>query len=259
MANMAEEKSDNLLDKLVPILLISSIGLAFVVGVLWQKVAGLEGSKGLSAGVTTTPSPQNEQQLGAEAEPTNGKLSEEQAAKIAAIEDDDHIRGSKDAKVYLIEYSDYECPFCSRFHDTAKQVMDEYGDSVAWVYRHFPLDQLHPKARPAAVASECVAELGGSDAFWKFTDEIYTDQAGKLADIESVAVNSGVNLSAFQSCVESGKYDDRVSNDISEGGSAGVRGTPGNFIVNDKGDAWFIPGAYPFESLKVTIDEALAG
>lgn len=255
---MAEKaKSGGLLDRLVPILLLASIVMAFVVGILWQKVNSLE--KG------TLPTRALGEQVGdtvdndvppPDAGPEQGKLSEEQVANIATIDSDDHIRGSSNAKVFLIEYSDYECPFCSKFHETAKQVLDEYGDDVAWVYRHYPLDQIHSKARPAAIASECVAEAGGNDAFWRFTDAVFADQTS-LDDLEALASTVGVGGSSFTSCLESEKYDERVSTDLTEGTNAGVRGTPGNFIVNQNGDAWFIPGAYPFEQIQPMIDEAL--
>src|SRR3989338_3572308 len=84
---------------------------------------------------------------------------------------EDHIRGNPDAKVSVIEYSDFECPFCKRHHPTMTQIMDAYGDDVNWVYRHYPLS-FHPNAEPSALASECVAEIGGNDAFWGFVDKL---------------------------------------------------------------------------------------
>src|SRR3990167_11318401 len=90
--------------------------------------------------------------------------------QMKPISKDDHIRGNPDAPVKIVEYSDTECPFCKRFHDTMKQVMDEYGKTgkVAWVYRNFPLDQLHPKARNEAIALECAGDQGGNDPFWAY-------------------------------------------------------------------------------------------
>lgn len=88
----------------------------------------------------------------------------------------EHIRGSKEnAEFAIIEYSDFQCPFCHRVHPTYQQIMDTYGDKVVWVYRHFPLS-FHPDAMPFAVGSECVANLGGNDAFWAFTDEVMKAQ-----------------------------------------------------------------------------------
>ena len=107
--------------------------------------------------VATAPQPQ------AVAENTGG------LEKLASITSTDHIRGNPNAPVKIVEYSDMECPFCKRFHSTMQQAMDEYGKDgrVAWVYRHFPLDSIHSKARTEAVASECAGEFGGSDEFWK--------------------------------------------------------------------------------------------
>lgn len=101
------------------------------------------------------------------------KLTADKASAFTKLKDNDHVNGDRNAKVLLVEYSDFQCPFCQRFHPTTKQVLDQYGKDVALVYRHYPLDQIHPFARPTAEASECVAEIGGNDAFWKFTDTVF--------------------------------------------------------------------------------------
>ena len=239
---------ESVLERLLPILLVATVILAFAVGILWQKVSSLEGGK-------TTEEAQPTEVV---QPPMDGKLSEEQAGKIEKVSDKDHIRGNKDAKVFLIEYSDFECSFCVRFHSTAQQMLDEYGDDVAWIYRHFPLD-MHPRARPAAQASECAAELGGEDMFWSFIDEILENQETALSDsgLKNTASKLGLDASAFSNCVESEKYKDKVEEQYQGGLAAGITGTPGSFVVNSKGEVWFIPGAAPFEILKETIDEAL--
>lgn len=94
---------------------------------------------------------------------------EDTTDQVAPVTEADHIKGSLDAPIKIVEYSDYDCPFCSRFHDSMNQVVEQ-NDDVAWVYRHFPLDQLHPNARTIAQISECIAEAEGNDAFWTFTD-----------------------------------------------------------------------------------------
>ncbi len=86
----------------------------------------------------------------------------------------DHILGNANAPVVIVEYSDSDCPYCQKFHATMHQVKDKYGDKVAWVYRHYPLDGLHPKARMEAEASECVAKLSNNETFWKYLDAMFT-------------------------------------------------------------------------------------
>ncbi|MFH1959629.1 MAG: thioredoxin domain-containing protein [Patescibacteria group bacterium] len=94
------------------------------------------------------------------------------ASGFAPISEDDHLQGNKEAKIVLVEYSDFECPYCSGFHNTMNQVIKEYGDQIAWVYRHYPLG-FHPNAQLAAQAAECVAEVGGNEAFWRFADQAF--------------------------------------------------------------------------------------
>ncbi len=89
------------------------------------------------------------------------------------VSEADHIRGNAEASVVLVEYSDYECPYCRSFHPSMVQAMEEYGDQVAWVYRHFPLG-FHATAMPSAIAAECVADEAGNDAFWAFSDAAFS-------------------------------------------------------------------------------------
>lgn len=237
-------------DKFLPFMVVLVAVLAFAVGILWQKVSDLEkgGARVANTGQAVGEAP------AAPSAPVNGKLSESQASKLTPITSADHVFGNRDADVFIVEYSDFECPFCSRFHPTAKQAVEQYGDKVAWVYRHFPLDTIHPNARPAAVASECVAELGGNDAFWDFTDYLFENQATALSDLAgSAQTSTGLNIS---NCIAAG--DDSAVEEQYQGGlSAGITGTPGNFIVNKNGDTWSLPGAVPFASLSTSLDEAL--
>jgi protein-disulfide isomerase len=105
----------------------------------------------------------------ARSEAAQGPTGEADTDNVNPVTSDDHVKGNPDSPITIVEYSDFDCPFCSRFHATLEQVMAE-NDDVAWVYRHFPLTQLHPNAAAVAAASECVADLEGNDAFWTFTD-----------------------------------------------------------------------------------------
>lgn len=184
----------------------------------------------------------------------------DQMAKISAS---DHIRGNPNAPVKIVEYSDFECPFCKRFHDTMKQVTAEYGDKVAWVYRQFPLDQLHPvKARKEAVAAECAAELGGNDAFWKYADRFFElTPSNNQTDIDTVlpqiAKEIGLDEAKFASCLASNKYDAHIEDDVQNAVATGGNGTPWSIVVAANGKKYPLSGAQPYASVKQLIDLAL--
>lgn len=183
---------------------------------------------------------------------------------VREVTAEDHIKGNPDAKVKIVEYSDFECPFCKRFHDTMNQVMKETGDDteVAWVFRHFPLDQLHPvKARAVAVASECANEQGGNDSFWVFTDRYFElTLANNRTDIETVIpqiiTEMGIDGPAFQTCFESGKYDEHIEDDVQNAIETGGRGTPWSVVIAPNGKTFPLSGAQPLEAVKQLINLA---
>lgn len=175
----------------------------------------------------------------------------------------DHIRGDlSKATVAVIEYSDMECPFCKRVHPTYQQIVQTYGDKVVWVYRHFPLS-FHANAHKEAEASDCVAELGGNDAFWKFVDGIFDKTTSNgtgfpLDQLGPLAKQVGVDQTKFQSCLDSGKYARHVDDEENAGQAAGVQGTPGNFVVNLKTQkSQLVSGAQPFSNFQTAIDAML--
>lgn len=180
----------------------------------------------------------------------------EEALKILAIRENDHVLGNRNAEIVFVEYSDPECPFCKRFHETMKQVMAEYGKDgkTAWVYRHFPLS-IHPKAPKEAEAMECAAELGGQDGFWKFADRIFeitpANNGLDPAELPKIAQYAGIDSAAFEACLASGKMAARVQTDFSDGVNIGIRGTPHTVILNTKtGKTVPIGGALPFENVR---------
>ena len=181
--------------------------------------------------------------------------------KVKPVSDNDHIRGNKNANISLIVYSDLECPFCKSFHPTVNEILKDYGDKVKVAYRHYPLS-FHANAQKEAEASECVAELGGNDAFWNFVDKLFerTTSNGTgfaLDKLGPLAAEVGVNQSQFQSCLDSGKYTQKVQDHFAEGQTAGVSGTPTSFILDEDGKGEAIVGAQPKESVKAAVDKLL--
>lgn len=172
---------------------------------------------------------------------------------VLEIAKGEHIRGNPDASITIVEWSDFQCPFCQRFDTTISRILDEYGDSVRVVYRHFPLDSIHPYASKAAEGSECAGE---QDSFWQYHDLLYTQQsaisAGGVDFLKSAAGQLGLDQSKFDECLDSAKYQQLVDSHYQAGLSAGVTGTPGSFL---NGRA--LGGAVPYESLKTSIESLL--
>ncbi|HWO07073.1 MAG TPA: thioredoxin domain-containing protein [Candidatus Paceibacterota bacterium] len=212
--------------------------------------------------------------------------------EIRTVQQDDHIKGNPNAKIVVVEFSDTECPFCKQFHTTMNRIISEYGASgdVAWVYRHFPIPSLHPKAPKQAEALECAAEQGGNEMFWKFTDMLYertnannsldigvyntpetipvgqdgkprytereprsSTDAGQLSDF---AQELGLNVAQFEACVASGKHKARVDADAAEAVAAGGQGTPHSVLIVD-GEQIPLEGAQPYDMVKGLIDSLL--
>ncbi len=185
----------------------------------------------------------------------------EPAGTVTPVGNRDHVRGQAGAPLTMIEYSDYECPFCKKFHITMKQLMDAYPGKIKWVYRHFPLS-FHANAQKESEAAECAYELGGHEKFWQFSDKIYerTTSNGTgfaVADLPKLAGELGLNKTEFSKCLDNGKYTDYVKTALNEGGAAGVEGTPGTILIDAKGNKQLIKGAYSLEVMKQIIDGVL--
>lgn len=199
--------------------------------------------------------------------PTDNNDGSGQEASVATnmkpISEDDHILGNPNAEVIIVEYSDLECPFCKRFHETMHQVIDEYGKDgkVAWVYRHFPLAQLHSKAAKEAEATECAFDQGGNTAFWEYTDRLYeltpSNNGLDLDLLPQIAEDVGLDGEELQECLDSGRNAQRVADDLADAFASGGRGTPHNIML--VGDEKIeIPGAQPFSAMKAAIDAVLS-
>lgn len=201
-------------------------------------------------------------------EPTNDNpsptASRSTTPEVRPVGPDDHILGNPEAKIVIIEYSDFECPFCGGFHDTMHEIIDTYGPSgdVAWVYRHFPIEALHKQAWREAIASECAAEQGGNDAFWAYADLIFENNNGgndglDLTLLSDFAEQIGLSREVFNACMESERTRPLVQEDYDEAvNGANGGGTPHNVIIAG-GQSAIIPGAQPLSTMKALISSIL--
>jgi len=200
------------------------------------------------------------------------KISENQQApqqpnvKLTDISaDDDPVRGDLNAPITIVEFSDFQCPFCARFQtQTLPLILEQYVDTgkVKFVFRDFPIQNSHPNAVLAAVAAECANE---QDKYWQFHDELFGNQEvwNKMTIINATqvfkefATNLDLNQEQYNSCLDSGKYIGEINNDLSDGREYGITGTPGFFIGNEKIGFVKVNGAQPFEVFKSVIDSQL--
>jgi len=180
---------------------------------------------------------------------------------VAPVTDKDHIIGSRSAELVIVEYSDTECPFCKTFHNTMKEITSTYRGKVAWVYRHFPIAQLHSKAVKEAEATECAQELGGSQVFWNYIDTLFeTTKSNNSLDASQlpvIAKSVGLDVKAFNTCLSSGKYTEFIRKSVEDAMAAGALGTPYSVILSKDGRKTIINGAEPIESVKIKIDDLL--
>ena len=185
------------------------------------------------------------------AQPADGPSPAEQGVPQSfTIDKDDHIRGGKNAKVTLVEFSDFQCPFCSQHAPTIDRLLADYGDKIRLVYKHFPLSNIHPNAQKAGEAAECANEQG---KFWEMHDKLFENQQALTnEDLKRYATTIGLNAGKFNDCLDSGKMASKVSDDYQEGLKKGVQGTPATFV-----DGVLVSGAQPYENFKAAIDAAL--
>lgn len=189
------------------------------------------------------------------------------AYALAPITERDHIRGNPNAPVVMVEYSDFECPFCKSLHSTMRRVMDEYGreGKVTWVYRHFPIEQLHPeKAMAEAIASECAAEIGGDPMFWRFADRFFeltpsNNNTDIAVVIPQILDELGVDPDAVRECMKSGRHDTHIREDFDNAVAIGAKGTPWTVIITPTGELFPLTGGPPYPVVRALIEAALQG
>jgi protein-disulfide isomerase len=183
-----------------------------------------------------------------------------QLETLPAVTAEDHIQGDINAPVVIVEYSDTECPFCARHHESMTQLMESYGKEgkVAWVYRHYPIDGLHSKSRKEAEATECAAEQGGNAKFWAYMNRLMevtpSNNGLDAAQLPEIAKYVGLNVDQFNTCLSSGKYAKKIAKDIAEAEATGGEGTPWNIIIRKDGKKFPLSGYRPVENLKAIVD-----
>jgi protein-disulfide isomerase len=200
------------------------------------------------------PTPTQKQQL----------ASQNLSDSIRPIDANDHVLGSPKARVLVVEYSDTECPFCKVFNNTMNSIMQQYGKdgNVAWVYRHYPIAELHSKAFKEAEATECAASLGGNSIFWEYINKVYetTPSNNNLdpKELTNIATAVGLSSTDFNVCLDSEKFAPRVNLDIKNGQEIGIGGTPYSVVIDTKTNQYYpIEGAYPYAQVKSVIDLVL--
>lgn len=174
----------------------------------------------------------------------------------------DHILGNPAAKVIIVEYSDFDCDYCKAFNDTLHQIIASEGvnGEVAWVYREFPLLEIHPNALSHARAAECVAATAGNDAFWKFETSLFQNQPADPIRYGEYAQAAGVSGDAFATCYASASttVEPRILADRQNALDIGAEGTPYSLILVAGKPPVVMAGGYPYDAVKQLVDQALA-
>lgn len=207
-----------------------------------------------NAGKTNNPSN--------EGVPNNPAVAGDQAAKnVRPISKKDHKLGSDDAPIKIIGFTDLECPFCKEYHNVLKQVMQEMPGKIQFVLRNFPLTTLHKQAKQEAVATECVADLGGEEAFWQYVDKIFESTKSNdgldLALLPTFATQVGVDRGEFEKCLTSGDFDKLIQTNIEDGNKSGLQGTPYSVVIAPNGQYLPLNGYMPVEQFKAALEEIL--
>lgn len=167
-----------------------------------------------------------------------------------ALADTDPSLGSASAPVTIVEFSDFQCPFCLRVAPTLKQLREAYGDRIRIVWKDFPLTSIHPQAFKAAEAAHCAREQG---KFWEFHDVLFANQQALLVEsLKQYAVDLGLDAAAFNTCLDTSKYNDRVQQHMGIGTGLGVNSTPTTFVNGRR-----VTGAQPYEVFSAIIEEEL--
>jgi len=183
-------------------------------------------------------------------------------ALVRAVGASDHILGNPTAPVMIVEYSDFDCEYCRDFHNTLHQIIANAGANgkVAWVFRQFPLSEIHPNAFSHARAAECIATVAGNDAFWKFSNALFANQPVEPTRYGELAHSIGISGDAFATCFAnaSSTLDARIMADRQNALDVGAQGTPYSLILVAGKPPVVMEGAYSYDAVKQLVDQALA-
>ena len=182
---------------------------------------------------------------------TNGVVDQ---AKILSVRSDDLIRGNKDAKITIVEYSDFQCPYCILYHSSLLELIQK-DTNVRWVYRHFPLS-FHPYARKAAIAAEAAAKQG---KFGEYADKLaansQSDGTGiKDDDLLKYATDLGLDLNKFKNDLNDKAIAAKIDNSVKDGQALNIQGTPASYIITPNGSITTLSGYLTYDQLKAKID-----
>lgn len=225
--------------------LVGLLGGLFLTSLLFNFFFIFSSGNSLVAGLKATDTGQNPtQNLPPSTAPT------QRTVVTFDITKDNHVRGDFGAPITLVEFSDFECPFCEKHYPTLKKILNDYQGKVRLVYKHFPLG-FHPNAQKAAEASECADEQG---KFWAYHDKLFDNQPTgySLEKFKQWAKDLGLNTQKFNNCLDADKYAQKVQADYQEGAQKGVNGTPATFV-----NGRLVSGAVPYEAFKSVIDQVL--
>ncbi len=249
---------NNMLKGLIAAVAIAAFVGGYSVGTFDNSDSGLSGEELkeiLSDIVINAVAPQPVQQPGQPSAP--------QIIKVSI--DDDPFKGNEDAPVTIVEFSDFQCPFCGRFYEqTLPAIIENYVDTgkVKFVYRDLPLDSIHPNARPVHIAAECADEQG---KFWEYHDILFDKQVEwqrlSSSDLQSTltlyATDLELQSASFETCLKSQKIADEVNKDSLDAARYGATGTPAFFIGNEKDGFIKLSGAQPYSAFQAAIDAQL--
>lgn len=188
-------------------------------------------------------------------------VTKDSSALVRPISAADHILGNPTAPVTIITYTDFDCTFCKDFHDTLLRIITSEGatGNIAWIYRQFPLTEIHPNALPHARAAECITQVGGNVAFWRFADILYKKQPVNPPQYGELAAEIGISTTDFATCFATAAttVDARIMKDRQNALDIGAEGTPYSLILVAGKAPVIMNGGYPYIAVKQLLDEAL--